>query len=108
MATIIPTDEHWMQHALALAWKGQYSTSPNPRVGCVFVRDGFAIAEGFHAKAGEGHAEVQAIADAKARGVSLAASTAYVTLEPCAHYGRTGPCADALVATGVRRITDCP
>lgn len=104
MATFSPTDEHWMQHALNLAWKGQYSTTPNPRVGCVFVRDGVAIAEGFHAKAGEGHAEVQAIADSRARGVSLAGSTAYVTLEPCAHHGRTGPCAEALVATGVARV----
>ncbi|WP_334118091.1 bifunctional diaminohydroxyphosphoribosylaminopyrimidine deaminase/5-amino-6-(5-phosphoribosylamino)uracil reductase RibD [Limnobacter sp.] len=104
MATQHPDDEHWMQHALNLAWKGQYSTTPNPRVGCVFVRDGAAIAEGFHARAGEAHAEVQAIADAKARGVCLKGSTAYVTLEPCAHHGRTGPCAEALVATGVARV----
>ena len=104
MATFSPTDEHWMQQALKLAWKGQYSTTPNPRVGCVFVRDGVVIAEGFHAKAGEGHAEVQAIAQAKARGVCLKGSTAYVTLEPCAHHGRTGPCAQALVATGVQRV----
>lgn len=104
MATTHPADEHWMQHALNLAWKGQYSTTPNPRVGCVFVRDGVAIAEGFHAKAGEGHAEVQAIADAKTRGISLAGSTAYITLEPCAHHGRTGPCAEALVASGVHRV----
>jgi diaminohydroxyphosphoribosylaminopyrimidine deaminase/5-amino-6-(5-phosphoribosylamino)uracil reductase len=104
MATLSPTDEHWMQHALNLAWKGQYSTTPNPRVGCVFVRDGVAIAEGFHIRAGEGHAEVQAIADAKARGVSLKGSTAYVTLEPCAHQGRTGPCAQALVETGVAKV----
>ncbi|HAV75298.1 MULTISPECIES: bifunctional diaminohydroxyphosphoribosylaminopyrimidine deaminase/5-amino-6-(5-phosphoribosylamino)uracil reductase RibD [unclassified Limnobacter] len=104
MATFSPTDEYWMRHALNLAWKGQYSTTPNPRVGCVFVRDGVAIAEGFHAKAGEGHAEVQAIADSRARGVSLTGSTAYVTLEPCAHHGRTGPCAEALVATGVQRV----
>ncbi len=104
MATFSPTDEYWMRHALNLAWKGQYSTTPIPRVGCVFVRDGVAIAEGFHAKAGEGHAEVQAIADSRARGVSLTGSTAYVTLEPCAHHGRTGPCAEALVATGVQRV----
>jgi diaminohydroxyphosphoribosylaminopyrimidine deaminase / 5-amino-6-(5-phosphoribosylamino)uracil reductase len=104
MATTHPADEHWMQHALNLAWKGQYSTTPNPRVGCVFVRDKVAIAEGFHSKAGEGHAEVQAIANAKAQGISLAGSTAYVTLEPCAHHGRTGPCAEALVATGVQRV----
>lgn len=104
MATHLHTDEHWMQHALNLAWKGQYSTTPNPRVGCVFVRDGVAVAEGFHAKAGEGHAEVQAIADAKARGVNLNGSTAYVTLEPCAHHGRTGPCAEALIHAGVSKV----
>ena len=104
MGTPHPNDEHWMRHALNLAWKGQYSTTPNPRVGCVFVRDGVAIAEGFHVRAGEGHAEVQAIAQARAQGVSLQGSTAYVTLEPCAHHGRTGPCAEALVATGVARV----
>lgn len=104
MGTPHPNDEHWMRHALNLAWKGQYSTTPNPRVGCVFVRDGAAIAEGFHARAGEGHAEVQAIAQARAQSVSLQGSTAYVTLEPCAHHGRTGPCAEALVATGVKRV----
>mgnify|MGYP006204852041 CR=1 FL=1 len=104
MGTPHPNDEHWMRHALNLAWKGQYSTTPNPRVGCVFVRDGVAIAEGFHVRAGEGHAEVQAIAQAHAQGVSLQGSTAYVTLEPCAHHGRTGPCAEALVATGVTRV----
>ena len=104
MGTPHPNDEHWMHHALNLAWKGQYSTTPNPRVGCVFVRDGVAIAEGFHVRAGEGHAEVQAIANAKIRNVSLNGSTAYVTLEPCAHHGRTGPCAEALVATGVARV----
>ena len=97
-------DEHWMQLALDLAWKGQYSTTPNPRVGCVFVRDGQAIAQGFHLKAGEAHAEAQAIAQAKLHGTSLAGSTAYVTLEPCAHHGRTAPCADALVAAGVKRV----
>lgn len=93
-----------MQHALQLAWKGQYTTTPNPRVGCVFVRDEVAIAEGFHAKAGEGHAEVQAMANARQHGVSLKGSTAYVTLEPCAHHGRTGPCAEALLQTGVSRV----
>lgn len=104
MAHLLPSDEHWMQLALNLAWKGQYSTTPNPRVGCVFVQNDTVIAEGFHERAGEGHAEVRAIADAQARGVSLQGSTAYVTLEPCAHHGRTGPCAEALVATGVSRV----
>lgn len=104
MVSVQHSDEHWMQHALNLAWKGQYSTTPNPRVGCVFVRNGTVIAEGFHAKAGQGHAEVQAIANAKLCGASLHGSTAYVSLEPCAHHGRTGPCAEALVATGVARV----
>lgn len=104
MQALLSDDEHWMQQALNLAWKGQYSTTPNPRVGCVFVRNGEILAEGFHARAGEGHAEVQAIADAKTRGTNLEGSTAYVTLEPCAHHGRTGPCAEALVATGVKRV----
>ena len=97
-------DAHWMQHALQLAWKGQYTTTPNPRVGCVFVQNGQLIAQGFHERAGQGHAEVQAIADARTRGVNLTHSTAYVTLEPCAHQGRTGPCAHALISTGVRRV----
>ncbi|HEX4855220.1 MAG TPA: bifunctional diaminohydroxyphosphoribosylaminopyrimidine deaminase/5-amino-6-(5-phosphoribosylamino)uracil reductase RibD [Limnobacter sp.] len=104
MTHLQPSDEHWMQLALNLAWKGQYSTSPNPRVGCVFVRNGEVIAQGFHERAGEGHAEVRAIADAAARGVSLQGSTAFVTLEPCAHHGRTGPCAEALLKTGVTRV----
>jgi diaminohydroxyphosphoribosylaminopyrimidine deaminase / 5-amino-6-(5-phosphoribosylamino)uracil reductase len=104
MSQLQPTDEHWMQMALNLAWKGQYSTSPNPRVGCIFVRSGEVIAQGFHERAGEGHAEVQAIADAASRGISLDGSTAFVTLEPCAHHGRTGPCAVALLKTGVARV----
>lgn len=97
-------DEHWMALALAQAWQGQYTTTPNPRVGCIFVREGQILATGFHEKAGQGHAEVQAIAQAKAHGVNLAGSTAYVTLEPCAHHGRTGPCAEALIPTGVSRV----
>ncbi|MCQ8896858.1 bifunctional diaminohydroxyphosphoribosylaminopyrimidine deaminase/5-amino-6-(5-phosphoribosylamino)uracil reductase RibD [Limnobacter humi] len=97
-------DIDWMREALALAWRGQYTTTPNPRVGCIFVKEGQLLAQGFHAKAGEGHAEVQAMADATARGVSLEGSTAYVTLEPCAHHGRTGPCAEALIPTGVKRV----
>jgi diaminohydroxyphosphoribosylaminopyrimidine deaminase/5-amino-6-(5-phosphoribosylamino)uracil reductase len=104
MAVIQLNDEYWVQYALNLAWKGQFGTTPNPRVGCVFVRDNVAIAEGFHAKVGLAHAEVEAIHHAKVQGVSLLGSTAYVTLEPCAHYGRTGPCAEALIGTGVSRV----
>ncbi|WP_372633511.1 bifunctional diaminohydroxyphosphoribosylaminopyrimidine deaminase/5-amino-6-(5-phosphoribosylamino)uracil reductase RibD [Alcanivorax jadensis] len=94
-------DTHYMARALQLAEQGLYTTDPNPRVGCVLVRDGEIVGEGFHARAGEPHAERHALAAAgdRARG-----ATAYVTLEPCSHTGRTGPCADALVAAGVARV----
>ncbi|WP_233498320.1 bifunctional diaminohydroxyphosphoribosylaminopyrimidine deaminase/5-amino-6-(5-phosphoribosylamino)uracil reductase RibD [Meiothermus sp. QL-1] len=90
-----------MQKALALAARGLGRTSPNPPVGCVLVREGRVVGEGFHAQAGGPHAEVVALrqAGAEARG-----ATAYVTLEPCSHHGRTPPCAPALVAAGVRRV----
>ena len=90
-----------MARALQLAEQGLYTTDPNPRVGCVLVRDGEIVGEGFHARAGEPHAERHALAAAgdRARG-----ATAYVTLEPCSHTGRTGPCADALVDAGVARV----
>lgn len=93
-----------MARALALAERGLYTTTPNPRVGCVLVRDGAVIGEGFHARAGEAHAEVNALADAKARGHDPRGATAYVTLEPCNHHGRTPPCTDALVAAGIARV----
>ena len=94
-------DHFFMARALRLARKGLYSTHPNPRVGCVIVRDGEIVGEGWHARAGEPHAEVHALRQAgeRARG-----ATAYVTLEPCSHHGRTPPCADALVAAGVGRV----
>lgn len=94
-------DHLFMARALRLARKGIYSTHPNPRVGCVIVRDGEIVGEGWHARAGEPHAEVHALRQAgeRARG-----ATAYVTLEPCSHHGRTPPCADALVAAGVDRV----
>ena len=90
-----------MQRALKLAAGGLCSTDPNPRVGCVLAKGGEILAEGFHAKAGSPHAEIVALGQAgeRARG-----STAYVTLEPCAHSGRTGPCADALIDAGVTRV----
>lgn len=93
-------DAFYMARALELARKGVYSTHPNPRVGCVIVRDGEVVGEGWHARAGEPHAEVHALRQAgdKAKG-----ATAYVTLEPCSHHGRTPPCADALVNAGVGR-----
>ena len=94
-------DALYMARALQLARKGLYSTHPNPRVGCVIVRDGQVVGEGFHIQAGGPHAEVHALREAgeRARG-----ATAYVTLEPCSHHGRTPPCADGLVAAGVSRV----
>ncbi len=86
-----------MSRALALAELGRYSTSPNPRVGCVIVRDNQIIGEGWHQKVGGPHAEVLAVRDAQAKGHDVAGATAYVTLEPCSHFGRTPPCADLLV-----------
>ncbi len=90
-----------MALALRLAARGLNTTSPNPRVGCVLVKDGAIVGEGWHERAGEPHAEVHALRTAgeRARG-----ATAYVTLEPCSHHGRTPPCADALVAAGVARV----
>lgn len=92
---------HFMAQALRLAERGRYTTFPNPRVGCVIVRDGKPIGEGWHRRAGEAHAEVHALRGAgdKARGAEL-----FVTLEPCSHQGRTPPCANALIAAGVRKV----
>ena len=94
-------DRSWMSRALMLAERGLYTTEPNPRVGCVLVADGDVVGEGWHVRAGEGHAEVNALAQAgeRARG-----ATAYVTLEPCSHFGKTPPCADALIKAGVSRM----
>lgn len=94
-------DSRWMAQALKLAERGLNSTSPNPRVGCVIVRDGRLAGAGWHKKAGEPHAEVYALREA---GDAAHGATAYVTLEPCSHYGRTPPCADALIAAGVARV----
>ncbi|WP_404937763.1 bifunctional diaminohydroxyphosphoribosylaminopyrimidine deaminase/5-amino-6-(5-phosphoribosylamino)uracil reductase RibD [Pseudomonas sp. JDS08PS003] len=94
-------DAHYMARALELARKGRYSTHPNPRVGCVVVRDGQVVGEGWHVRAGEPHAEVHAL---RAAGEQARGATAYVTLEPCSHHGRTPPCADALVNAGVVRV----
>lgn len=103
MTTLDP-DRNYMRRALAQAREGLYTTTPNPRVGCVLVRDGAVIGEGFHERAGEAHAEVRALADARRRGHDPRGATAYVTLEPCNHTGRTGPCTAALVAAGVVRV----
>ena len=96
-------DHRYMAQALQLARRGLFTTTPNPRVGCVLVRDGAVIAEGWHRRAGGPHAEADALANVGAGGTATGA-TAYVTLEPCSHHGRTPPCADALVAAGVRRV----
>jgi diaminohydroxyphosphoribosylaminopyrimidine deaminase/5-amino-6-(5-phosphoribosylamino)uracil reductase len=94
-------DNHWMAQALRLAELGLYSTSPNPRVGCVLVRDEKLVGSGWHQRAGESHAEIYAQQEA---GSLARGATAYVTLEPCSHHGRTPPCADALIAAGVARV----
>jgi diaminohydroxyphosphoribosylaminopyrimidine deaminase/5-amino-6-(5-phosphoribosylamino)uracil reductase len=93
-----------MQLALDWAAKGMFLTAPNPRVGCVIVRDGRVIGAGHTLAAGQAHAEVQALRDAAARGEPVRGATAYVTLEPCSHHGRTPPCADALVDAGLARV----
>ncbi|MGP1717530.1 MAG: bifunctional diaminohydroxyphosphoribosylaminopyrimidine deaminase/5-amino-6-(5-phosphoribosylamino)uracil reductase RibD [Methylophilus sp.] len=97
----ITQDFEWMTQALRQAERGLYTTSPNPHVGCVIVKNGQLIGEGAHLKAGEPHAEVHALRQA---GINAKGATAYVTLEPCSHYGRTPPCAHALVEAGVSRV----
>lgn len=91
----------WMAFALRLAARGRYTSFPNPRVGCVIVRDGVVVGEGWHECAGEPHAEIHALraAGERARGADV-----FVTLEPCSHHGRTPPCVDALIAAGVRKV----
>jgi diaminohydroxyphosphoribosylaminopyrimidine deaminase/5-amino-6-(5-phosphoribosylamino)uracil reductase len=93
-----------MTRALELARRGLFTATPNPRVGCVIVRDGCVLGEGWHERAGGPHAEVAALADARARGQDTTGATLYVTLEPCGHTGRTPPCADAVLAAGVARV----
>jgi diaminohydroxyphosphoribosylaminopyrimidine deaminase/5-amino-6-(5-phosphoribosylamino)uracil reductase len=94
-------DTRYMRRALELAARGLYTTDPNPRVGCVLVRDGRVLGEGWHQRAGEAHAEVNAL---RAAGEAAQGATAYVTLEPCAHTGRTPPCVQALIGARVSRV----
>jgi len=94
-------DDRYMARALELAARGLYTTDPNPRVGCVLVQGGAVVGEGWHHRAGEPHAEVVAL---RAAGGAARRATAYVTLEPCSHTGRTPPCADALIAAGIGRV----
>ena len=94
-------DKAHMARAVELAARGLYTTDPNPRVGCVLTRDGRIVGEGWHERAGEAHAEVRAL---RAASGEVRGATAYVTLEPCSHTGRTPPCADALIAAGIGRV----
>ena len=94
-----------MRQALALAAQAMYITSPNPRVGCVITTaDGQLLGQGHTQPAGQAHAEIMALRDAQSRGLDVNGATAYVTLEPCAHQGRTGPCCDALIQAGIARV----
>ena len=101
MTMFSPEDGAHMARALQLAARGRYSARPNPMVGCVLVNDGAIVGEGWHERAGEPHAEINALREAgeKARG-----AVAYVSLEPCAHHGKTPPCAVALIEAGVSKV----
>jgi len=94
-------DEQYMRRAIELAKQGQFTTTPNPNVGCVIVNNNEVVGEGFHIRAGEPHAEVHALRMAKEKAVG---ATAYVTLEPCSHYGRTPPCAKGLIDAGISKV----
>jgi diaminohydroxyphosphoribosylaminopyrimidine deaminase/5-amino-6-(5-phosphoribosylamino)uracil reductase len=96
-----PADQQHMSEALRLAEKGLFTATPNPRVGCVIVRDGQTVGAGWHEKTGGPHAEVVAL---RAAGGSARGATAYVSLEPCSHHGRTPPCVDALIEAGIARV----
>lgn len=98
---MLTTHETYMQQALHLATLGRYTVSPNPMVGCVIVKDGVVVGEGYHQRAGEAHAEVLALAEA---GEKAQGATAYVTLEPCGHQGRTPPCTEALINAGIKQV----
>ncbi len=97
-------DENFMRRALELAALAMNHATPNPRVGCVLVRDGEIIAEGLTQRPGEPHAEAHAIKNARSKGINLDGATAYVTLEPCNHFGKTPPCTDALIGAGIQRV----
>jgi len=97
-------DHTFMARAIQLAKKGQYTTHPNPRVGCVIVKHGEIIAEGYHLRAGEPHAEINALSQLQSKQISAQDATAYVTLEPCSHTGKTPPCANALIEASVARV----
>ena len=98
------SDLRFMRLALRLAQRARGQTSPNPLVGAVLVRAGRVIGQGWHRKAGEPHAEIEAIRDAEKRGAKTRGATLYVTLEPCCTHGRTPPCTAAILAAGLRRV----
>lgn len=102
MGQVTPRDREWMARALQLARRGDLGTAPNPRVGCLLVRDDQLLSQGWHARVGEAHAEAAALLNLP-DGTDARGATAYVTLEPCSHHGRTPPCSDALVAAGITR-----
>jgi diaminohydroxyphosphoribosylaminopyrimidine deaminase/5-amino-6-(5-phosphoribosylamino)uracil reductase len=97
-------DRAFMTRALELAERGLYTTTPNPRVGCVIVSAGRIVGEGWHVRAGEAHAEAAALADAQAKGHDVRGATIYVTLEPCNRHGRTPACVDAVLGAGIIRV----
>jgi diaminohydroxyphosphoribosylaminopyrimidine deaminase/5-amino-6-(5-phosphoribosylamino)uracil reductase len=97
-------DEKYMRRALELAAIGAGNVEPNPKVGCVIVKDGEVIGEGFHEKFGQGHAEVNALANCRQWDSDPKDATMYVTLEPCSHHGKTPPCADAVIEAGVKKV----
>lgn len=104
MSEIVPptaADADFMARAIRLAERGLYTTDPNPRVGCVIVREGEVVGTGWHARAGGPHAEIEAL---RAAGAAARGGTAYISLEPCCHHGKTPPCTEALIAAGVRRV----
>ncbi len=102
--TLSDADRRFLDATISLAGRGLFTTTPNPRVGCLLVRDGRIIGRGWHQFAGGDHAEAAALADARQRGENTTGATCYVSLEPCSHTGRTGPCSDALIAAGVTRV----
>src|SRR5262245_61596548 len=99
-----PDDQAFMRRALTLAVRAYGATSPNPMVGAVLVRNGEIIGEGWHKRAGQPHAELNAFASARSRGFDPAGATLYVTLEPCSTFGRTPPCTDAILENKVTRL----
>ena len=101
MSQFTATDSAHMARALRLAWRGRFSAHPNPRVGCTIVREGRVVGEGWHEIAGGPHAEIVALTEA---GERAGGATVYLTLEPCAHHGKTPPCADALISAGVSTV----